>query len=165
MAENEKLLALLCLSEDQNLSNPRLVRWTPHMQLVQRLLMAHDRRIRSLDSQLRELTEHLDSTREVWHMQLDSIRNGIIRLNLHLEFVSVATMTAAFPAGMLISCFVICYIFVSSHNHALLGDAAILVTVQEGSSRCSSVHPSQVPLLHAASDAVMTLFVVQLYLV
>ena len=69
------------------------------MQLAHRLLMAQDSRIRSLDSQLRELTEHLDSTREVWHMQLDAMRNRIIRLNLHLEFLGIATMTATLPAG------------------------------------------------------------------
>lgn len=104
VADNEKLLALLCLSEDQNLSSPRRARWTAHMQLAHRLLMAQDSRIRSLDSQLRELTEHLDSTREVWHMQLDAMRNRIIRLNLHLEFLGIATMTAALPAGALRAC-------------------------------------------------------------
>jgi fatty-acid desaturase len=36
---------------------------------------------------------------QVWHMQLDAMRNRIIRLNLHLEFASIATMTATLPAG------------------------------------------------------------------
>jgi hypothetical protein len=65
VADNEKLLAYLCLSEDQNLVTPLRTRWTPHMQLAHRLLMAYDTRMRSLDSMLREHTEHLDSTREV----------------------------------------------------------------------------------------------------
>lgn len=100
VADNEKLLALICLTEDQNLLVPRRSRWTVQMQLTHRLLMAYDARIRSLDSQLRELTEHLDSTREVWHMQLDAVRNRIIRLNLHFEFAGIATMTTAVPAGV-----------------------------------------------------------------
>jgi hypothetical protein len=99
VADNEKLLAVICLTEDQNLG-PRRSRWTAQMQLTHRLMMAYDARIRSLDSQLRELTEHLDSTREVWHMQLDAVRNRIIRLNLHLEFAGIATMTSALPAGV-----------------------------------------------------------------
>ena len=64
MADSEKLLALLCLSEDQNLNTPLRTRWTPQMQLAHRLLRAYDGRCRSLDSALREHTEHLDSTRE-----------------------------------------------------------------------------------------------------
>lgn len=98
VAESEKLLALLCLSEDQNLARQHGA-WTPQMQLAHRLLLAYDSRIRGLDSDLRELTEHLDSTREVWHMQLDAMRNSIIRLNLHLEFAGISTMAAALPAG------------------------------------------------------------------
>ena len=78
------------------------------MQLAHRLLMAYDARIRSLDSALREQTEHLDSTREVWHMQLDAMRNRIIRLNLHLEFAGIATMTTAVPAGALALCYERC---------------------------------------------------------
>lgn len=101
MAENEKLLALLCLSEDQNLANSgtQAGRWSPHMQLAHRLLLAYDSRIRGLDSHVRELTEHLDSTREIWHMQLDAMRNRIIHLGLHLEFAGISTMLATLPAG------------------------------------------------------------------
>lgn len=101
VAENEKLLALLCLSEDQNLAagGGATVRWTPHMQLAHRLLLAYDSRIRGLDSHVRELTEHLDSTREIWHMQLDAMRNRIIHLGLHLEFAGISTMLATLPAG------------------------------------------------------------------
>jgi hypothetical protein len=73
--------------------------WTTQMALAQRLLLAYDSRIRTLDSDVRELTEHIDSTREVWHMQLDAMRNAIIRLNLHLEFAGISTMAAALPAG------------------------------------------------------------------
>ena len=38
---------------------------------------------------------------QVWHMQLDAMRNRIIRLNLHLEFAGIAVMTATLPAGAL----------------------------------------------------------------
>lgn len=69
------------------------------MHLAHRLLLAYDSRIRGLDSHVRELTEHLDSTREIWHMQLDAMRNRIIHLGLHLEFVGVSTMLATLPAG------------------------------------------------------------------
>lgn len=102
VAESEKLLALLCLSEDQNLthgSGGPGVRWTPHMQLAHRLLLTYISRIRGLDSHVRELTEHLDSTREIWHMQLDAMRNRIIHLGLHLEFAGLSTMVATLPAG------------------------------------------------------------------
>lgn len=98
VAENEKLLALMCLSEDQNLARAP-AEWTPHMQLAYRLLRAFDARVRTLDSHLRELTEHIDSTREVWHMQLDAARNSIIRTNLHLQFAGVSTMAATLPGG------------------------------------------------------------------
>jgi hypothetical protein len=40
--------------------------------MMNRLLLAYVQRIRTLDGELRELTEHLDSTREVWHMMLDA---------------------------------------------------------------------------------------------
>lgn len=101
VADNDKRLALLCLSEDQNLAASAASgsRWSKHMATAQRLLVAIERRIRSLDSDLRELSEHLDSTREVWHMQLDALRNRIIRLNLHLEFASIALMAAITPAS------------------------------------------------------------------
>jgi hypothetical protein len=88
----------MCLSEDQNLTR-QLGVWTRHMQLAQRLLRAFDARVRTLDSHLRELTEHIDSTREVWHMQLDAMRNTIIRTNLQLQFVGVSTMAATLPGG------------------------------------------------------------------
>eukprot|EP00892_Ulva_mutabilis_P004724 jgi/Ulvmu1/2623/UM014_0074.1 len=102
VAESEKLVALLCLSEDQNLTpaaepGPR---WTRHMQLAHRLLLAYTSRIRGLDSHVRELTEHLDSTREIWHMQLDAMRNRIIHLGLHLEFAGLSTMIATLPAAL-----------------------------------------------------------------
>lgn len=100
VAESEKLLALLCLSEDQNLTGTGSTgRWTASMALAHRLLLAYDSRIRGLDSHVRELTEHLDSTREIWHMQLDAMRNRIIRLGLHLEFAGVSAMLATLPAG------------------------------------------------------------------
>lgn len=93
-------MSLLCLNEDQNLTRQPSV-WTPHMQLAHRLLRAFDARVRTLDGHLRELTEHIDSTREVWHMQLDAMRNSIIRTNLHLQFAGVSTMAATLPAGVL----------------------------------------------------------------
>ena len=37
---------------------------------------------------------------QVWHMQLDAMRNRIIRLNLHLDFAGIATMTATLPAAL-----------------------------------------------------------------
>jgi hypothetical protein len=108
VAENEKLVALMCLTEDQNLSRPPSV-WTPHMQLAHRLLRAFDARVRTLDSHLRELTEHIDSTREVWHMQLDAMRNSIIKTNLHLQFAGVSTMAATLPGGATTCCKLCCW--------------------------------------------------------
>jgi hypothetical protein len=110
---DENAMALLCLSEDQNLSSPRVKFWTPHMRVLHQLLMAQESRIQSLDIQMRELTEHLDSSRELWNMRLDSVRNLMIRLNLHLQFVGVAMISTTFPAG----CVPLCIFFLMRMSH------------------------------------------------
>ena len=48
---------------------------------------------------LQEMVENMDSTRDVWAMQLDTIRNRIIRVELLVAVASFSLMMSTVPAS------------------------------------------------------------------
>ena len=48
---------------------------------------------------LQEMVENMDSTRDVWAMQLDTIRNRIIRVELLVAVASFSLMVSTVPAS------------------------------------------------------------------
>ena len=48
---------------------------------------------------LQEMVENMDSTRDVWAMQLDAIRNRIIRVELLVAVASFSLMLCTVPAS------------------------------------------------------------------
>lgn len=48
---------------------------------------------------MQEMIENLDSTRDVWAMQLDAIRNRIIRVELLVAVASCSLMLSQVPAA------------------------------------------------------------------
>ena len=46
-----------------------------------------------------EMVENMDSTRDVWAMQLDTIRNRIIRVELLVAVASFSLMVSTVPAS------------------------------------------------------------------
>lgn len=53
----------------------------------------------SLLLKLQEMIENMDSTRDVWAMQLDAIRNRIIRVELLVAVASFSLMLCTVPAS------------------------------------------------------------------
>eukprot|EP00891_Asterochloris_glomerata_P008499 jgi/Astpho2/8499/fgenesh1_pg.00125_%23_12_t len=78
---------------------PQNERYTNNMILAVTLLEAYERQIQSVEGALRELSENLDSTREVWGMQLDAIRNRIVRMDLIVAIASFSILMSTVPAS------------------------------------------------------------------
>lgn len=53
----------------------------------------------AFDYMLQEMVENMDSTRDVWAMQLDAIRNRIIRVELLVAVASFSLMLCTVPAS------------------------------------------------------------------
>ncbi len=47
------------------------------------------------------MLENIEQTQSVWHMQLDSQRNRVLRLNLLISIMGFGTMGAGLPAAYL----------------------------------------------------------------
>lgn len=113
IADNDKNLGMICLSEQGSMAragdNESLLpfsqggagpaRYTNNMILAVTLLEAYERQIQSVEGALRELSENLDSTREVWGMQLDAIRNRIVRMDLIVAIASFSILMSTVPAS------------------------------------------------------------------
>ena len=56
-------------------------------------------RLKSQLNGLQEMVENMNSTRDVWAMQLDTIRNRIIRVELLVAVASFSLMMSTVPAG------------------------------------------------------------------
>eukprot|EP00210_Caulerpa_lentillifera_P004414 g4211.t1 len=100
--DNENILVALCLTEQihsghKGDSSTNGV--TKHMKLVSALLDSYERQVETVEGALKEMQDNMDDTREVWHMQMDSNRNRIIRINLTISIASFSLLLSTLPAG------------------------------------------------------------------
>ncbi|KAA6417175.1 MAG: mitochondrial rna splicing [Trebouxia sp. A1-2] len=72
---------------------------TAHMRIAAALLESYERQVQSVEGALKEMVENMDSTRDVWAMQLDTIRNRIIRVELLVAVASFSLMMSTVPAS------------------------------------------------------------------
>ncbi|DBA77137.1 TPA: hypothetical protein ACH3X1_009713 [Trebouxia sp. C0004] len=105
VADNNAILAAVCLSEGANAldwsttSHKPLHMQTAHMRIAAALLESYERQVQSVEGALKEMVENMDSTRDVWAMQLDTIRNRIIRVELLVAVASFSLMMSTVPAS------------------------------------------------------------------
>lgn len=71
------------------------------MQKLASILERYEYQLRAVAGSLQEIQERLDGARIVWQMQLDSLRNRIIRINLFISLCSFSLMVATVPATWL----------------------------------------------------------------
>lgn len=71
------------------------------MQKLASILERYEYQLRAVSGSLQEIQERLDGARIVWQMQLDSLRNRIIRINLVISLCSFSLMVATVPATWL----------------------------------------------------------------
>lgn len=89
---------------------------TKNMRLASALLDSYERQVETIEGALKELEDNMDDARqgcslviqnyglclrEEWHMQLDSVRNRFIRINLIISILSLSVLTCTIPAGAL----------------------------------------------------------------
>lgn len=107
VSDDDVALAAFCLS-DRVVTGTRQhlpsleggrSRQTPAMYRAAVLLESYQRQVQSLDGELREVEENIDTAREVWHMSLDNSRNRTLQLNLMISIASFATMMSTVPAS------------------------------------------------------------------
>eukprot|EP01025_Chloroclados_australasicus_P057315 TRINITY_DN713_c1_g1_i3.p1 TRINITY_DN713_c1_g1~~TRINITY_DN713_c1_g1_i3.p1 ORF type:complete len:659 (-),score=58.95 TRINITY_DN713_c1_g1_i3:1101-3011(-) len=100
LADDDKEIVKLCLTSQMDYPPAPLLPNFPDFLLATALLDSYERRIRSVHGNLQEQLDNIESSRMIWHMQLDSARNRIIRLNLFLSVSSFAAVVATIPAGL-----------------------------------------------------------------
>ena len=64
------------------------------------LLQTHLWRIRAAGGELAEIAQSVESTREVWELYLDGVRNRTVRLNLQATIATLAMTLIAVPASL-----------------------------------------------------------------
>lgn len=105
VADNNAILAAVCLTEGataldwSTTSHKPLHMQTAHMRIAAALLESYERQVQSVEGALKEMVENMDSTRDVWAMQLDTIRNRIIRVELLVAVASFSLMMSTVPAS------------------------------------------------------------------
>lgn len=108
VSDDDVALAAVCLSDRvaADSSRQRLpgleggrLRQTPAMYRAAVLLESYQRQVQSMDGELREVEENIDTVREVWHMSLDNTRNRTLQLNLLISIASFAAMMCTVPAS------------------------------------------------------------------
>eukprot|EP01026_Neomeris_dumetosa_P045871 TRINITY_DN3892_c1_g3_i1.p1 TRINITY_DN3892_c1_g3~~TRINITY_DN3892_c1_g3_i1.p1 ORF type:complete len:581 (-),score=44.19 TRINITY_DN3892_c1_g3_i1:330-2072(-) len=100
LADDDAEVVKMCLSSRMDCPPPPLVPNFPDFLLATALLDSYARRIRSVHGNLKEQEDHVESNRMIWHMQLDSARNRIIRLNLFLSVSSFSAVIATIPPSL-----------------------------------------------------------------
>jgi len=110
VSDDDAALAALCLSDRSSAKENRRpmlpqmgdggrVQQTPAMYRGAGLLESYQRQVQSMDGELRELEENIDTVREVWHMSLDNTRNRTLQLNLMISIASFAAVMSTVPAS------------------------------------------------------------------
>ncbi|GMH36158.1 hypothetical protein BSKO_04026 [Bryopsis sp. KO-2023] len=103
VVDNEKVLDAICLTERQA-RTPDMAAGTEmggrmHMKLAAALLDSYERQVHTVEGALKEMEENLDDAREIWHMQMDSVRNRIIQINLIMSIASFSLLLCTIPSG------------------------------------------------------------------
>jgi len=106
IVDNERLLQAVCLTE-QDYGGPYLQlsensggSWkavTKDMQQASALLDSYERQVETIEGTLKEMKDNMDDAREEWHMQLDSVRNRFMQINLIISISSLSILLCTIP--------------------------------------------------------------------